>query len=156
VVGTDERLMRHLIVVLALCGCSKAADDYMKKSKQTEAKLMLNKIVKSAKVHAIQYGKLPVGKVGPSPAEDCCKAPGAKCAVDPNAWGDPIWKALEFEMVEQHNYRYTFESNGTSFTATAIGNLDCDNDFVTYTATGLITKDGGVEASITDTPTGRE
>jgi hypothetical protein len=81
-----------------LMGCSKRKTDsanaggkdgfkdYADKSKATEAKLQLNKIAKSAKVAFIADGKFPAGSAPLTPAIDCCKAEGGKCAVDATAW----------------------------------------------------------------------
>lgn len=141
-----------LLVVLTAC---KAADDYVKKGKMSEAKLMLNKLSKAAKAQAIERGMFPVGKVGPTPSEDCCKHPGGKCPVDPKQWQTPPWTDLDFQIDDPHLFRYSYESDGKTFTATAVGDLDCDTSMVTYTATGKLV-DGAPETVIDDKPSGTE
>lgn len=98
----------------------------------TEAQLQLNKIGKNAKTAAVEQAQFPVGKVGPTPAKDCCES-GGKCAPDPAAWSDATWKALDFSMDEAHGYQYSYESDGKTFTAKAIG---CGDHAGTYTASG--------------------
>ncbi len=99
----------------------------------SEAELQLNKIGKHAKVSVIEQSQFPVGKVGPTPATDCCAAGG--CKPDAAVWGDATWKALEFSIEETHQFQYSYESDGKTFTAKAIG---CGDHAGTYTATGRI------------------
>jgi hypothetical protein len=113
--------------------------DYQDKSKATEAKLQLNKIGKNAKAIYAETSKFPVGSAPLTPATDCCKGDGGKCQPDPKAWAVSPWTALEFTMDEPHLFRYSYESaDGTTFTATAVGDLDCSGKPVTYTLKGSI------------------
>jgi len=154
-----------LALVVVGVGC-KAADDYAKKSKMSEARLMLNKLSKYAKTAFVANGQYPIGKAGPTPAVDCCMNRGPHCdekyryKVDPAQWQTGVWKDLEFQIDEPHRFRYTYEStDGKSFTATAIGDLDCDNDQITYTSVGVTEMMDGApvpKVTITDTPTGTE
>src|SRR5260221_136399 len=107
---------------------SKDFEAYKNKSKATEASLQLNRIGKSAKRMFGETGAFPKGKVGPSPANECCAQPDHKCAVDAKAWQDPVWTAMEFAVDEPGRYRYSYESaDGKSFTALAVGDADCDS-----------------------------
>lgn len=119
---------------------------YMEKSKRIEAQLQLNKIAKASKLYWGENAAFPTGKVGPSPAEPCCHGPDHKCAV--GDWSqDPVWQALDFEIDEPHQFQYTYESDGASAKATAIGDLDCDGQTITYTLELQVTN-GNVEAKI--------
>jgi hypothetical protein len=133
---------------------SKDFDDYKNKSKATEASLQLNKIGKRAKVAFVETSEFPKGKVGPSPATECCSQPDHKCAVDAKAWDDPVWKALDFQMDEPGLYRYSYEStDGKTFTATAIGDADCDQAMATFTLTGK-SDNGNPSVDLQKPPTG--
>ena len=134
--------MRWLLALAVLAGCSKSADEYISKSKRTEAELMLNKIVKSVKVFAITNMKFPEGTAGPVPAIDCCQDPKRKCQPDPKQWQTAPWQELDFFIEEPHFFRYSYTSDGKSFTATAIGDLDCDTNMMTYKVSGTVDKDG--------------
>lgn len=118
--------------------------DYQDRSKATEAKLQLNKIGKLAKVAAAEKGLFPAGSAPLTPATDCCKGSGGKCAVDANAWKVVPWSTLEFEIDEPHIFRYSYEgaADGKSFTATAVGDLDCSGKTQTYTMKGTIDASG--------------
>ncbi|NVB80327.1 MAG: hypothetical protein HOV81_18180 [Kofleriaceae bacterium] len=106
--------------------------DYMKRGKQSEAHLQLNKLAKSAKTEYAVNGEFPKGKVALPPS--CCES-GGTCS-DAAVWQDPVWKALDFSIDEPHRFRYSYESDGKTFTATAVGDLDCDGNEVTYTLRG--------------------
>lgn len=126
-----------------LSGGKEGLKDYQDKSKMTEAKLQLNKIAKSAKVMFAEAGKFPVGSAPLTPATDCCKGAGGKCAVDATAWSAGPWKELEFQIDEPHLYRYSYESaDGKTFTATAVGDLDCSGKPQTFTLKGSVDQAG--------------
>jgi len=114
--------------------------------RQSEAAINLNKIAKSAKTMFIVNATYPTGKAAVLPVGQCgCPA---KCSVT-NAWRtDPVWTELDFEIVEETHYRYTYESDGQTFVATAIGDLDCDGNVATWTMTGT-TVNGNPTATLT-------
>jgi hypothetical protein len=45
---------------------------------------------------------------------------------------------MEFQIDEPFRYRYSYESDGQTFTATAVGDPDCDGKPGTYTLTGSV------------------
>jgi hypothetical protein len=45
----------------------------------------------------------------------------------------PEWQALDFQISEPHRYQYSYSSDGHSFHAIAVGDLDCDGVSSTYT-----------------------
>ena len=120
----------------AVAACFESAfKDYSGKAKQSEAAIQLDRLAKYAKASWAANAAFPEGKVGPSPAEPCCNAPDHKCGV--GDWGkDPVWQALDFQIDEPHRFQYTYESDGQTAKATAIGDLDCDGISVIYTLTG--------------------
>jgi type II secretory pathway pseudopilin PulG len=123
--------------------------DYMKKSKKTEASLMLNVIAKSVKMSATVDGALPKGRAPLSPAASCCKSPDRKCNA-PDAWKHPVWQAIDFSLDEPHLFRYSYESDGKTFTARAVGDLDCDDNEITYVLTGTIDAQGVVHTTLVE------
>lgn len=125
-----------------------AFKSYQNASKKTEAQLMLNRLGKNAKVAFITNATFPVGKAGPTPAEDCCKGEGGKCAVTQGWSSDPVWSALEFQIDEPHLFRYSYESDGKTVTATAIGDLDCDGTPITYRLEMTAGQDGNPTMNI--------
>ena len=126
--------------------------DYQTKSKMTEAKLQLNKIGKNAKRVFIEGGKFPVGSAPLTPATDCCKGEGGKCAVDAKAWTVAPWSALDFQIDEPHLYRYSYEgaADGKSFTATAVGDLDCSGKPQTFTMKGSLDETGNPKTELVE------
>jgi len=89
-----------------------------------------------------------------TPAATCCQGAGAKCAVDANAWKDPVWQALDFQIDEAHLFQYSYESDGKTFTALAVGDLDCDTQMITYTLKG--TSENGNPAVQMTEPTSQD
>ena len=131
------------VVVAMVAACSSSKDPggvraYRDKSIQIEAKLELNLIGKNAKVAWAEQGTFPVGDTGLTPATPCCAGPDHKCPIDPAAWRHPLWQALDVEALEPMRFQYRYQSDGKTFTATAVGDPGCDGDPITLTATGAI------------------
>lgn len=61
---------------------------------------------------------------------------------DAKTWSHPTWRALGFSVREPFLYQYEYVSDGASFTARAIGDLDCDGVTATFERTGRIDADG--------------
>jgi hypothetical protein len=142
----------------AVRACMKAGtEDYLKKGRKTEASLQLNKLSKNLKVFYMEKSEFPKGKAKMLPAATCCGQPNNKCAVVPHAeWAaDPIWAALDFEIDEPNLFQYGYESDGKTFKAIAVGDLDCDTTMVTYVLEGSTTE-GNVTTKITEPPPGAD
>jgi hypothetical protein len=133
----------------------------MKKSKKSEAEANLNRIGKNAKRAFNELGQFPVGKAALLPANalqefgnNCCGGRGGtiampgpnvnnKCSVDPAAFAnDPVWKQLEVAIDEPSQYQYDYESDGKTFTARAIGDVDCDTVSATWELRGSVSAAG--------------
>jgi hypothetical protein len=121
--------------------------------RKTEAALMLNKIGKNAKRVFGETGAFPKGQVGLSPAAVCCSGKDAKCPVDAKAWADPVWQALEFTIDEPHMFQYTYQGDGKTFTATAVGDLDCDTNMITYKLEGSLDPSGNPTIKLSEPTT---
>jgi hypothetical protein len=132
--------------------------DYMHKSKTSEASLQLNKIGKNAKVAFITNSEFPKGTAALLPkssgGKGCCGSPNNKCAVSTEWASDPIWSQLDFQVDEPGNYRYSYTSDGKTFVATAVGDLDCDGEEATYTLTGEADASGNVSTRLVTPPPG--
>jgi hypothetical protein len=144
---------------LAGCASAKGAsgkngDSPHTAGRKTEATLMLNKIGKNAKRVFGEIGAFPTGKVGLSPATVCCSGQGAKCPVDAKAWADPVWQNLEFTIDEPHSFQYTYQGDGgKTFTATAVGDLDCDTNMITYKLEGSVDPSGNPTVKLSEPTT---
>jgi hypothetical protein len=61
-------------------------------------------------------------------------------------WETPTWISLQFSMDDPHYFRYAFESNGigtgSSFTARAHADLDCDGIESTFEMYGIVNWNG--------------
>jgi hypothetical protein len=112
-----------------------AYDDYMKKSKRSEAELNLGALQKSLKVAFIENAAFPTGSAPLTPATPCCEhSPDRKCPPAMDQWaGNPIWSALDFEIVEPSLFQYSYEStDGKVAIVKAVGDLDCDTTMSEY------------------------
>ena len=118
-----------------------AVGDYRRRAMGTEAQLQLKKIGQAAKVAYVENARFPEAAAPLTPATDCCAESfegKRRCGPDPSRWSTPGWRALDFEMTEPHFFRYSYtpSADGSSFTATAVGDLDCDGVAITYTLRG--------------------
>jgi Tfp pilus assembly major pilin PilA len=129
--------------------------DYMKKSKRPEAKLQLERLDKALKATHATNGAFPKGKVGPTPAKSCCVGPNHTCD-EPVAWQNPIWKKVGFEMADAHLFRYSYESDGKTFTAKAIGDLDCDGNEIAWVLHGATDANGNVLTTVIEPAPGTD
>lgn len=143
----------------AISACmGKAFGDYASKSKMIEAKLQLTKLGKNLKVYFQTESTFPAGKAGPMPAAACCKGEGGKCAAVPaDTWAaDPIWNKLDFIIDEPTRFQYSYESDGKTATATAVGDLDCDGTMITYKLDMTVDASGGPTMALTEPAPGAD
>lgn len=156
ITGLVTGLLGGVIGLLIVFVFLAAVKDYATKSKSSEAAFTLNQIGKHAKIAAGESGAFPKGSVGPTPAGKCCGQPNNKCKTSPSDWQDPVWKALDFDMMEPTTmYQYSYEStDGKTFVARAVGDLDCDEQMATYELRGKIDANGNAEVTLTNPPSG--
>jgi hypothetical protein len=116
--------------------------DSTKVSKKGEATIELDKIGKRAVIEYTSSGAYPIGQAPLTPAAGCCAQNFGgrhKCEPDPRQFATPVWQSLDFQLDRPHYFQYTYEStDGQSFTATAVGDLDCDGTTVTYVLEGKV------------------
>lgn len=111
--------------------------DYTKRSKRIESELMLRKLERAAQSYAIEHEAFPRGAAPLTPATPCCAGPSHRCS-DLQSWATPEWQQLYFSVEEPHLFQYSYESDGKTFTARAVGDLDCDGDTVSYEIQGVL------------------
>ena len=136
----------ELMIVVAIIGILAAVAvpafmDYIKRSKRVEASLQLNKIGRTAKRVFSETASYVVGTAAQFPHHPggggCCGGPNNHCAAVPLSFAaDPIWRQLDFQIDEDSLFYYNYTGLQTQFTATATGDLDCDNTEIVYTLTG--------------------
>ena len=101
---------------------------YLERSKD----IAYNRIADHARRIRAETGEFPRGKVGLTPTAPCCGQPDDYCPPTPQDWQDPVWKALDFHIDEPTEYQYAYRSDGKTFTATAVGGLDCSGSTMTF------------------------
>ncbi|MDX2092403.1 MAG: type II secretion system protein [Kofleriaceae bacterium] len=135
----------ELMIVVAIIGILAAVAipafmDYMKKSKTTESELQLKKIGTNAKTAYINASSYPQVTNVATPTVNCCTQnfnKQKKCEAKATDWNTSGWLAIDFAVEEAHFFQYTYASTASdSFTATAVGDLDCDNTSISYTLNG--------------------
>jgi type II secretory pathway pseudopilin PulG len=112
--------------------------EYGQKAKQPEAELQLRTLQRRIEAYQIEKATLPTGSTGATPASSCCNEPDMKCLPSYEDWDHPIWRQLDFQMTTRHYFRYSYESDGQTFSVKAIGDLDCDDIEITYELSGRI------------------
>jgi hypothetical protein len=127
-------MMRVALIAVLLVG----ACDVGPKRKRSEAVVALERIAAAATEHATKHGKFPLGTGTPAPSKGCCGQDRNKCQVEPAAWQTAPWLELGFSQTSAHLFQYTYESQGTTFYATAIGDLDCDGTPAHFELRGAI------------------
>ncbi len=111
--------------------------DYMQKGKRSEAELNLNAIGKAADAEFAEHASFPATSVGLTPSRSCCEFPGKKCPAVASDWqGVPAWDALGFELTQPSYFQYSYQSDGKTYEARAVGDLDCDGVTVEYVLHG--------------------
>jgi prepilin-type N-terminal cleavage/methylation domain-containing protein len=168
----------ELMIVVAIIGilatvAIPAFMDYMKRSKTTEAPLMLNKLGKTLKRMTQEIGTFPPtsGALLPTnaplaPGAICCGgvggvtgAPGTtvnnKCTAQPDAFrSDAGWLALDFSVDEAGMYMYSYAGDPLTPTAYALGDVDCDGVIATYTLQLKKTATGNPQQNLITPPSG--
>lgn len=107
------------------------------REKPGEARLGLDRLAKHAKAYYLARGEFPRGSAPLTPATACCGEPGGACTLPASAWAAiPAWAALELQLEPPLHFQYSYESDGATFTAKAVGDVRCDGHPVTYTIEG--------------------
>jgi type II secretory pathway pseudopilin PulG len=138
---------------------------YTRKAKTTEARAAVRKMYDGARQYYTdpRYGDATtmqplqaeyphinvIGWMGPFSDPNCCAAGGnnEKCEPYPIAWDVPVFVNIHFGMPESHYYAYWFRSDQLvfpyydSFYSRAVGDLDCDGSFSSFTMLATVNSD---------------
>jgi prepilin-type N-terminal cleavage/methylation domain-containing protein len=150
----------ELMIVIAIVGILAATAvpsmiHYMAKAKSTEAITQLEKMYNGARIYWLEpHGaagaitplppQFPASTPGPTPGISCCASNGGRCLPSQAQWRDPTWVGLAFSLDDPFYYQYQFISSANEFTARAIGNLDCDAEFSSFSMIGRVDSVNGV------------
>ena len=119
-----------------------------RKAKTVEASVNVKKLYDGARAYYEEGTAkgFPGPSVPATPPATCCGRPGDKCAPEPTLWTKEPWRSLKFSMDDPHSYRYEYEVavDGRSFSARALGDLDCDGVYSTFEMVGDVAPDGTV------------
>ncbi len=153
----------ELMIVVAIIGILAAVAipmflDSMKSAKSSEARVQLTKMRDRAKTTYLTDNNYPNQVTALTPATTCCVQDiGGKkrCkGASPGDWDVPSWQALDFEIDEDFFFQYQYTGGGTgpasTYSMSAVGDLDCDLTTITYTVTGSVTAAGQPEAVTVD------
>jgi type IV pilus assembly protein PilA len=134
--------MTELMVVVAIVGVLAAVaipaySRNLRKARSGEAAAELAKLqtASMAYIHEeirTRPASFPATQAA-TPGRSCCAYPGGKCPANADQWDTPTWEKLHFFMGDAHHFRYEYVSAGNTggggtatFTARALGDLDCD------------------------------
>jgi len=132
----------ELMIVVAIIGILAAVAipafmDYMKKSKRTEAPLQLRIIKDKSNDYATpqpRYAPSSTGNFAGADGAGCSSSNGKMPILAASSWAtDPAWGNLDFHIDEETQFTYHFNHMSTTqAAATAVGDLDCDGTFISY------------------------
>jgi hypothetical protein len=75
----------------------------------------------------------------------CADGKAAPQTTAPELWKSAGWNSLNFSASRALRYQYEWVSDGNSFTARAIGDLDCDGVTSTFEEFGAMNSEGDVQ-----------
>jgi hypothetical protein len=105
----------------------RAVDSIDKIFDETDARMELRSIADSASESWRKTGNFPTRDHAPK--QSCCGEPNNRCRDN---FDIPAWQAIGHKNYGSTRYRLGYESTATTFTAIALGDLDCDGNEVTF------------------------
>lgn len=151
----------ELMIVVAIIGILAAVAipqflKYMAKSKKGEAELNLNAIEKANVAYFAENASFVVSAATTTPTAACCAGAGKQCAVVAADWAAAPWQTLHFEMTKPFRFQYSYVGTSTAtsstYTAHAIGDMDCDGDTIDFQLDGTVPAGGGSPTSVSTKP----
>ncbi|MGK0360130.1 MAG: hypothetical protein ACI9U2_002442 [Bradymonadia bacterium] len=131
-----------------------AFDQYRRKAMAAETRVNLRAMVDGARTYYASERADRAGKIIPAqfpatlalaPATSACKdGKPITHMANPAIWGKPGWTALSFTPRGPFRYQYEWVTDGKTFTARAIGDLDCDGVTSTFEEFGGVNAQGDV------------
>ena len=140
----------ELMIVVAIIGILAAVAipafmKYIKKSKNSEAKINVERIYNGSKTYFEGNQQFVQRASALQPATRACSGPGVVQKHLASAWVDSAeWEALNFEMNDSFLMQYNYIGVPAQADAIAQGDLDCDSTMSTFQQTA--TQAGGVFA----------
>jgi type IV pilus assembly protein PilA len=157
----------ELMIVVAIIGVLAAlaiygVRRYVFTAKTSEAKSSIGRMAKDGanafNREMMAASVVPIGETADDANQLCDDAAGPvpstmdevsgkKYQSSPSDWDDAAgFECLQFSMGDPQYYQYDYEASATTgvgetFTAIAMGNLDNDSDYSTFTLTGQIQSD---------------
>jgi hypothetical protein len=120
------------------------------RARRSEADVTLERVAAGARAAVETTGSFPIGQVGPTPEPGCCAQDNRyRCRGNPAAWDDPVWRALGVRFEGEHRFVYEYLSDGRTFMAKAIGDLDCDDRAIRWVLTGTVDAKGQLTTQLT-------
>ena len=111
----------------------------VKRSKTSEATFNLSRIYQGEVAYFNRTQREGVGRFVSASATPASAPTARKYPVDLDAWvRDPGWRALDFVISTPHYFQYRVDATARGFTATAIGNLDGDDIFSTFSRSAAL------------------
>lgn len=131
-----------------------AFDQYRRKAMAAETRVNLRAMVDGGRAYYASEHVERTGKIIPAqfpatlalaPATSACKdGKPITHTANPATWSKPGWKALLFTPRGPFRYQYEWVTDGKTFTARAIGDLDCDGVTSTFEEFGGVNAQGDV------------
>ena len=154
-------LMIVVAIMLILAAVAiPAFSKYIKRSKTAEAAGHLNKMWTGSVSYfetdhmdatGASLPKQFPASVNNVPGQDCSCQAGGKCPGGGSEWQNASWVALSFSIPDPFLYKPRYSSSGvgsaSTFTAEAVGDLDCNGTESSFKRLGAIDANGDVSGS---------
>ena len=144
-------------LLLVTIGCSKSSDESEISDRQreegaieatTNVRRLLDSSINYYDEHATMTGDIETSQfpasVGLTPPVIPC---GEGVTPQQDWWDHPTWKSLNFSTSDPQHYSYQYDSSGegigSTFTASAFGDLDCDGVISTFFRVGEVEEGNG-------------
>jgi len=143
----------ELMIVVAIIGILAAVAlpllmSYLNSSKGSEGDLQIDNLDGLARKYYYAHNNTyPVFTAATTPAVACCAGANQQCQPLAADWevgaANPVsWGIMKFKMTDKpYRFQYSYTGAAATYTATAVGDLDCDatNGKTTITSTGKVT-----------------